>query len=427
MGWSFRMVLIALLTASWAVLAVPDVSAQWVECGLNGEIVPALASNGDTLFAGASNPLSNKGGVYISTNQGVTWSDTGIGSHEVSALALCGENVFAGTLPQPGSAQSYESGIYRSTDNGNTWAFADIGISDSNIITLAVLGASSPLPVIFAGTEYSGVFRSTNNGASWIAANNGMNTTLIEDFAEINSSSAMIFAATFGGIYRSSDSGSSWEPMNNGLTDTNVFSIAVGENTLLAGTYLGGVFASSDNGTHWFPSNAGSTNIGSSSIYFLTVSGSIVFAASPNTVFFSTNNGADWESADVSVPDGIESLHILGSNLFVGTRNGLWVRPISDFGISAVAPVASINNSLANYPNPFTQSTTISFSTPESGVASVSIVNILGTEVARIYSGELGAGEHSFQWDASGLAPGMYECIVQMNGGIERVPMVLTK
>ncbi len=57
------------------------------------------------------------------------------------------------------------------------------------------------------------------------------------------------------------------------------------------------------------------------------------------------------------------------------------------------------------------------------GVGEVSIVNLLGAEVARLYEGELDAGEHSFTWDASGAAAGMYECLVRVNGNVQRVPL----
>jgi hypothetical protein len=60
----------------------------------------------------------------------------------------------------------------------------------------------------------------------------------------------------------------------------------------------------------------------------------------------------------------------------------------------------------------------------ESGLADVIVVNILGTEVAHIYSGELSVGEHSFTWDAIGLPPGMYECLVQMNGSVKRIASI---
>jgi hypothetical protein len=57
-------------------------------------------------------------------------------------------------------------------------------------------------------------------------------------------------------------------------------------------------------------------------------------------------------------------------------------------------------------------------------VGEVTIVNLLGAEVARIFSGELSAGEHSFSWDASGAAAGMYECVVRVGGSFQRIPIL---
>jgi hypothetical protein len=55
---------------------------------------------------------------------------------------------------------------------------------------------------------------------------------------------------------------------------------------------------------------------------------------------------------------------------------------------------------------------------------------MLGVEVTRLFSGELGAGEHSFSWDAGKNAyatQGVYECVVRMNGHMETVPVVLMR
>ena len=62
-----------------------------------------------------------------------------------------------------------------------------------------------------------------------------------------------------------------------------------------------------------------------------------------------------------------------------------------------------------------------------SGYADVSIVNLLGMQLAHLFSGEVGAGEHSFTWDAAKMtAPrGMYECLVRMNGQVETLPVVV--
>ena len=85
----------------------------------------------------------------------------------------------------------------------------------------------------------------------------------------------------------------------------------------------------------------------------------------------------------------------------------------------------TLTESFTAYPNPTTNTTILRLTTPESGYGTIRIVNTLGAEVARIYSGELSAGEHSFEWDANRFVPGMYECVVRMNGSERSLPIVL--
>ncbi len=78
-------------------------------------------------------------------------------------------------------------------------------------------------------------------------------------------------------------------------------------------------------------------------------------------------------------------------------------------------------------PNPLSSTTTLKLSSSESAVAQITIRNLLGTEVARLFSGELSVGEHSFTWDARGLSTGMYECVVRMNGSVQHIPIILER
>jgi hypothetical protein len=61
-----------------------------------------------------------------------------------------------------------------------------------------------------------------------------------------------------------------------------------------------------------------------------------------------------------------------------------------------------------NYPNPFNPSTTIRFTLSESGNANLKVFNMLGQEVATLANERLNAGSHTFSFDASSLASGMY-------------------
>jgi len=168
------------------------------------------------------------------------------------------------------------------------------------------------------------------------------------------------------------------------------------------------------------------------------MSGTNIFALtkisylSPGGIFISTNSGASWTSISSGLENvPVNTIQASGTNLYAGTDGyGVWRRPLSDFGISAVTETALRKKEIQSYPNPFSQSTQITFTSPDAGYADISIVNLLGEQVASIFSGELDAGPHNFTWNADGTsAPrvpdGMYECLVRMNGRVEKVGMVL--
>jgi hypothetical protein len=61
-----------------------------------------------------------------------------------------------------------------------------------------------------------------------------------------------------------------------------------------------------------------------------------------------------------------------------------------------------------NYPNPFNPSTTIEFTLPHAGFATLKVYNILGEEVATLIAKEHPAGTFKTAWDASRVSSGTY-------------------
>jgi len=155
------------------------------------------------------------------------------------------------------------------------------------------------------------------------------------------------------------------------------------------------------------------------------VSGTTLFAGTNSGLFFSTDNGDDWTMANSGLMTAIYAIAATTSNLFVGAVSGVWRRPLSDF--SAVTTVNPTKPSFTTYPNPFSNRTTINFTSTESGVVEISIVNILGAEVARLFSGELAAGAHSYSWNADGMPAGSYFCILRSSKGVQELPIALLR
>jgi ligand-binding sensor domain-containing protein len=167
------------------------------------------------------------------------------------SLAVCGTNLFAGT---------YVGGVFRSSNNGISWKEVNAGLGDAIVYALA--GSDTNL---FAGTT-TGVFRSTNSGASWTAANAGLANIRVNALAFSGTS---LFAGTSVGVFLSTDSGASWTTVNTGLTNPYVSALAVSGKDLFAGTRGRGVFLSTNSGASWTAVNAGWTDT-----YVLALAGS---------------------------------------------------------------------------------------------------------------------------------------------------------
>ncbi len=61
-----------------------------------------------------------------------------------------------------------------------------------------------------------------------------------------------------------------------------------------------------------------------------------------------------------------------------------------------------------NYPNPFNPTTTIEFTLPKPAFVALKIYNLQGEEVMTLMAQHCAAGMHKFNWEARGVASGVY-------------------
>jgi hypothetical protein len=80
-----------------------------------------------------------------------------------------------------------------------------------------------------------------------------------------------------------------------------------------------------------------------------------------------------------------------------------------------------------NYPNPFNPSTTVRFGLPGKSFVTAKVFNLLGQEVATLFEGRLEPGIHTADFDAAGLASGLYLCRIQAGSIVDIKRMILMK
>ena len=80
-----------------------------------------------------------------------------------------------------------------------------------------------------------------------------------------------------------------------------------------------------------------------------------------------------------------------------------------------------------NYPNPFNPATRIRYALPSDGQVRLVVYNLLGQQVAILVNGQVQAGYHTVDFDASRLSSGVYFYNLQVGSYVETRKMMLIK
>ena len=105
-----------------------------------------------------------------------------------------------------------------------------------------------------------------------------------------------------------------------------------------------------------------------------------------------------------------------------------WANPTIASGTTDLDSYSPSRFSLEqNYPNPFNPTTTIEFALPVAENAILKVYDLLGHEIITLFSGTLEAGQHRVQWDAKGMASGVYFYRLDSGNRFEMRHMLLLK
>src|SRR5712691_12836650 len=148
------------------------------------------------------------GGVWKTTNEGVTWQSvsSGLGSETVGDLAVAPSDssiVWVGTGEKNSlRSQYWGDGVYKSTDGAKSWT--RMGLADSRSIGRIVIHPTGPDTVYVAALGHlwgpnpeRGVYKTTDGGKTWAQALKINDDTGVSDIAMDPVSPNTLYAAAY--------------------------------------------------------------------------------------------------------------------------------------------------------------------------------------------------------------------------------------
>ncbi len=383
------------------------------------------------------------GYAYRSTDGGQNWQQSTQATSDESIFAIaaidsmtafvCGGNL----IPPFGNAK-----IYRTTDGGVSWdtVYTAIGaVTFWNMIHFfdAQNGIAMSDPPN-SGQPFV-IVKTTDGGENWTQISNPPTPNpnefgMISSFQFFDEMNGWFGTNNGGRIFRTTDGGENWTGYPSGNTNGRIYSVnfvspTTGVRACDASPFL---TRTTDGGQTWTPvvnlpvSNI--TGMGRGTVASTPLHNQIWVhgeASSAPTQFIitSTDSGQTWQQQTLPPLSG-ETIATLTAAVY-GDSVRVWAATIDPSTYNSggqiltyAGIISSVNERLTtitsdyrleqNYPNPFNPTTNIEFTIPKSEFVTLKIYNILGEEVATLVSERLFAGKYQFEWDADGLASGIY-------------------
>ncbi|HZK76300.1 MAG TPA: T9SS type A sorting domain-containing protein, partial [Candidatus Kapabacteria bacterium] len=341
--------------------------------------------------------------ICLSTDRGSTWS------------AL---------FPQPSGSPDFlpvghhlffvfPNELIWTNDNGITFDTLSFNYTGS----LAGFIKRAPDGTLWAGDDLD-LYVSRDNGNSWVSQSENVpysqdSFQLTYTFLPVDSITGFVKTSD-GGILRTTDAGVSWQ--QDFILPTLIIDSRHWYHEMLISGHVGTY--TSDAGTTWnvVPITPGGYNGG---MFFAVDSVRWLLGD-----YYTTNAGATW----VPIPgwnaaNGINFTVVDSSTAFGGQLWRLdmpwYIKPqqsVTSAPMTAEPPPAAS-------PNPTSESTTLSFTTPSAGTVKIELFDVLGNKVTGGFSEILGAGNHTHPVSLAGLPAGIYYARIATSSGIQTIKL----
>ena len=387
------------------------VLGQWtpIPIGTASSEAVAMASFADTVMVGFAGD-----GIFRTRDLGNSWEDI---SGDLANKNI--NRILPG--PWPTLFVSTDNGPYFTMDQVSYINTTSTGLTNTDI-SLYSIGGELDISHFIVGTKGGGFFTGPELDGPWSAASDGLSggALFINDIGGYHDGDTSTYIlATDGGVYYSNDNFTSWFSRNNGLVgDQLIVTGAILLNTFSFITTEGGAFYSLDYGQNWMgvieneKFNLIQMQVSQSGAFSIFILGETSYVS---------NDMLNW--IPISTPGEVISAALTSSDLFIATEatkadfnstSGLYRQPVSWILTALPENEAETNVSLKqNYPNPFSNLTTVTYSLSEEQLVDIRVLDLLGREVKMLVNSVQEEGNHEVILDASDMLSGVYMVVLR--------------
>jgi len=387
------------------------VLGQWtpIPIGTASSEAVAMAGFADTVMVGFAGD-----GIFRTRDLGNSWEDI---SGDLANKNI--NRILPG--PWPTLFVSTDNGPYFTMDQVSYINTTSTGLTNTDI-SLYSIGGELDISHFIVGTKGGGFFTGPELDGPWSAASNGLSgdALFINDMGGYHDGDTSTYIlATDGGVYYSNDNFASWFSRNNGLVgDQLIVTGAILLNTFSFITTEGGAFYSLDYGQNWMgvieneKFNLIQMQVSQSGAFSIFILGETSYVS---------NDMLNW--IPISTPGEVISAALTSSDLFIATEatkadfnstSGLYRQPVSWILTALPENEAETNVSLKqNYPNPFSNLTTVTYSLSEEQLVDIRVLDLLGREVKMLVNSVQEEGNHEVILDASDMLSGVYMVVLR--------------
>jgi hypothetical protein len=375
-----------------------------------------IANSSDHVLAGTFAK-----GIFKSTDLGNTWTESGLTNHWIISFAKDNSgNIFNASI-----GSQFGSGVYKSTDQGSTWNKVWDALTGMNCVYVDQSGYT------YVGLNYtseqSGIYKSTNGGGNWVKV-----FSLTENvYSIIKTNSGRILAAGYGKVFYSDDEGANWNTTTNGLVSSTPSAFAINNQGEVFLSTLGyGIYKTTDNGVNWVNKTGAGWEYSS---LIINSDGSMYAGTKGNWIYRSINNGDNWELVNSGMGQEKYVLSLLttaSGYLFAGMDYYGLYKSVNKVVTDIEEQIIEIPEDFflySNYPNPFNNSTKISYEIPVQSHVSIILYDALGREVATLVNEVKPGGKHRFSFVEYNLVSGVYFYTLRAGNYTQTKKMILLK